>query len=488
MEDGDGGRAANPPSNAADAGIGEEDEPASCTDSSCRKEIDKNMIECKPCGKYTHFACTRLPPSQLQRFMTKGHKRYICENCYAKDHKVHEDYLNNCFELEWTTRESELLKEIERLKRCADQAIEENITVKEELADARKGNEDLVIRIKSLEEEDKQTESDMRTQGKLITSLREQLAAKSREPNDALSTENERLVAQVADMKEELAVFKQSAQDYETNEAALKNKVLVSEENLKKQQKTFAEARNPDYDNIMKLEEYMRKELVQIGKTIKDSLVKEIQNNNKMMEEKLMSHQQPVEPAKKSDFNGTSNPWNQAPQAVDFRTILQETQNEQLNEANDQKIRAKNIIIHGVVEDTNAEKEITKKNDEDFVKNFLTIVTTDNVKYKSIYRLGKPDPTKKRPMMLQLESEADKDKIMMNLQNLKGKTEYKGVSITEDYTVTERKLLQDWRDKAKAKNDSEEPNSNYIWRVRGTPKNGLELKRFLKQRPAPRAV
>ena len=89
-------------------------------------------------------------------------------------------------------------------------------------------------------------------------------------------------------------------------------------------------------------------------------------------------------------------------------------------------------------------------------------------------------------MMLQLESESDKDKIMMNLQNLKGKTEYKGVSITEDYTVTERKLLQDWREKAKAKNDSEGPDSNYIWRVRGTPKNGLELKRFLKQRSAPR--
>ena len=91
-------------------------------------------------------------------------------------------------------------------------------------------------------------------------------------------------------------------------------------------------------------------------------------------------------------------------------------------------------------------------------------------------------------MMLQLESEAEKDKIIMNLQNLKGKVEYKGVIITEDYTVVERKLLQDWRDKAKEKNNSEEPNSNYIWRVRGTPKNGLELKRFLKQRPAPRAV
>ena len=196
-------------------------------------------------------------------------------------------------------------------------------------------------------------------------------------------------------MEEELAAFKQSVQDYETNEAALKSKVLVSEENLKKQQKTFAEAGNPDYDHIMKLEECMRKELVQIGNSIKDSLVKEMQNNNRMMEEKIMSHQQPIEPAKKSNANDAANPWNQAPQAVDFRTILQETQNEQLNEANDQKIRAKNIIIHGVDEDSTADNETSKKNDEDFLKKFLSIVATDNLKYRSLYRLGRPEQTKK---------------------------------------------------------------------------------------------
>ena len=269
MEDGDGGTAANPPSKAMDTGTGDGVVTARCTVSNCRKEMDKNMIGCKPCGKYTHYACTRLPPSQLQRFMTKGHIKYICENCYAKDYQVHEDYINNSFERECTTRESELLKEIEQLKRCADQAIEENITVKEELEEARKGNKDLVIRIKSLEEGDKQTESAMRTQGILITSLREKLAAKSTEPNEDLSTENERLLAQIAEMKEELAAFKQSVQNYEANEAALKDKVLVSEENLKKQQQTFAEAGNPDYDNIAKLEECMRKELVQIGKKSK---------------------------------------------------------------------------------------------------------------------------------------------------------------------------------------------------------------------------
>ena len=113
---------------------------------------------------------------------------------------------------------------------------------------------------------------------------------------------------------------------------------------------------------------------------------------------------------------------------------------------------------------------------------------TDNVRYKSVHRLGKPDPMKKRPIMLILEAEGDKEKILMKLSNLKDKIEYKGVSITEDYTIMERKLLQDWRNKAKTKNDAEEPDSKYVWRVRGTPKNGLELKKFLKQRTTSRVV
>ena len=58
---------------------------------------------------------------------------------------------------------------------------------------------------------------------------------------------------------------------------------------------------------MMKLEEYMKRELVEMGKTLKDSLVKEIQNNNKIMEEKLMSRQAPAASANTNDINGTTN-------------------------------------------------------------------------------------------------------------------------------------------------------------------------------------
>ena len=67
-----------------------------CTYEKCTKASNEFMIQCKECENYTHFACTRLPPTQLQRFMTKGYKRYNCEKCYKLP--IHEDYTNNCFE------------------------------------------------------------------------------------------------------------------------------------------------------------------------------------------------------------------------------------------------------------------------------------------------------------------------------------------------------------------------------------------------------
>ena len=169
--------------------------------------------------------------------------------------------------------------------------------------------------------------------------------------------------------------------------------------------------------------------------------------------------------------------------AIDFRVIMQDQRNQQINEENDQRTRARNIIIHGVGEDVDADKTQMKKKDEEFVNSLLRSMTVNDVEIKSVNRIGVKSPEKKRPMLVLMNTEADKDRIIQNLTKLKGQENYKGVSITEDYTVAERKLLTEWRDKAKAKNAEESEPSKYIWRVRGTPKNGLTLKRFLKQRP-----
>ena len=211
-------------------------------------------------------------------------------------------------------------------------------------------------------------------------------------------------------------------------------------------------------------------------------------NINAMIEHKLASVlgvPKSVAPKGDSSENeGNSLTTIQPVAAVDFRSIIQEQQKQQIDEVNDQRSRARNIIIHGVKEVAEAERTEAKKMDEEFVNNLLQSMAVENMTFKSVNRIGAKNPEKKRPLLLVLNNDGDKDKLIQNLTNLKGQVNYKGISVTEDYTVAERKLLTEWRDKAKTKNAEEGEPSKYIWRVRGTPKNGLTLKRFLKQRPS----
>ena len=70
---------------------------------------------------------------------------------------------------------------------------------------------------------------------------------------------------------------------------------------------------------------------------------------------------------------------------------------------------------------------------------------------------------------------------MANLKELKGKEQYKGVSISDDYTIKERNTRKEWVEKAKKASDDEPTDSQYEWKARGTPKNGMRLMKFKKR-------
>ena len=55
---------------------------------------------------------------------------------------------------------------------------------------------------------------------------------------------------------------------------------------------------------------------------------------------------------------------------------------------------------------------------------------------------------KMKPIKVALHNEQDKEKILNKLQNLKVNTEYKGISITQDYTVSERQMIKEFANKA----------------------------------------
>lgn len=69
---------------------------------------------------------------------------------------------------------------------------------------------------------------------------------------------------------------------------------------------------------------------------------------------------------------------------------------------------------------------------------------------------------------------------MNNLVNLRGKQQYKKISVTEDYTVFERSIIRDWAKKAKERNSKEPKDSTFVWRVRGSPTKTLYLKKIKK--------
>ena len=72
---------------------------------------------------------------------------------------------------------------------------------------------------------------------------------------------------------------------------------------------------------------------------------------------------------------------------------------------------------------------------------------------------------------------------MSSLSCLKGKDEYRVISITHDYNIGERNSVRAHVKEAKEKNEMEPINSAYVWKVRGTPKNGVRVIKLLKRQP-----
>ena len=149
--------------------------------------------------------------------------------------------------------------------------------------------------------------------------------------------------------------------------------------------------------------------------------------------------------------------------------------NEDLAEEREKNYRLSNLIIHGMEESDDDQSN----NDEVFIKQFINDLQIGKIETKSINRIGQKCEGKKRPVKVVVQNSADKTKIMNNLSNLKNKG-YNGISVKDDYTMTERNMIRDFVEKAKLANANEMQDSDKMWVVRGTPKNGLFLKKVTR--------
>ena len=221
-------------------------------------------------------------------------------------------------------------------------------------------------------------------------------------------------------------------------------------------------------------------------KTLIDSHMVKIEEKFAAMEEKIAVKQQaddnhPTYEGNSNIASGSKRTWaniveddptkSQTPSS--FRQLVMAAKNEEIADERDKQRRQNNAIIHGRTETSG------NNDDEQFVDALIKEICIGNIK-STVNRIGISAEGKNRPIKVKFNDNASKVKFMNNLKNLRGKTDFAGISITDDYTLSERKMIRDFARKAKEANANEPPDCDFTWRVRGSPKNGIGLKQVMK--------
>lgn len=140
-----------------------------------------------------------------------------------------------------------------------------------------------------------------------------------------------------------------------------------------------------------------------------------------------------------------------------------------VQEDKDRESRANNIILYRVPEGNS--KDETNKNDKAFCMELckeVLSVDDDEIDFKAIFRLGKAETGKVRPILLQLREKSVKNQIMESLYKLKrADDKFKNISVTHDLTQKERDECKELVEEAKKRQAAE--SGEFIWRVRGLP-------------------
>ena len=157
-----------------------------------------------------------------------------------------------------------------------------------------------------------------------------------------------------------------------------------------------------------------------------------------------------------------------------LRSKILEEKNALLTEEMDKRNRNRNVIIHG-------KSEAGAAGDKCFAETLLKDIQVGSIPINQIERIGSKTETKpeRRPIKITFNKEEDRNKVLNSLRNLKGSNAYNGVSITPDYTNSERLLIKEFHNEAKERTYEEKENgTGYVWKIRGTLTSGLFLKRI----------
>lgn len=148
------------------------------------------------------------------------------------------------------------------------------------------------------------------------------------------------------------------------------------------------------------------------------------------------------------------------------KTVLEDTK-KKAEEERDRENRSHNIIIYRIPEAGTSEERA--KADKSFCLQLLNeVLEVDAYENEfKLIRLGKRD-LDTRPLMVQFREKTLKNRVMECLHKLKNADpKFKEISITHDFTASERAECKTLV--AQAKQKQTEETGEYLWRVRGPP-------------------
>ena len=307
---------------------------------------------------------------------------------------------------------------------------------------------------------------------------------------DTLAETNRILQAKIKEMTGSMARLDKNYTKEKEAHKILQSEAKILKTGIASYEERIATLQTPAHETtndggLASLTELMAKKFEEVENNLKKSLLDEVNRNNQKLEQKIEEVVQ-TNKTYANALTGVENVPGSAPTVAnripDFRTVMREERNELLTEEAEQKQRAINFIIHGVVE-ANGDEAVTKQHDTTTVNSLMSELGVDTG-YKSLHRLGQRNENndrQKRPIKVVMNSETDKNLVMASLRKLKDKETYKGISVTDDHTRKERETITEYVNKAREANANEPADSIWEWKARGTPKNGMQLKKFRKR-------
>ena len=226
-----------------------------------------------------------------------------------------------------------------------------------------------------------------------------------------------------------------------------------------------------DSNLVASLQKMFEKKVTQLESKIEKAIDKKL--GEKM--EAVTSLNEKIE--KQTDANADKESYSKILQVpTEVKKAIQEAKNDEKVELSEQEKRSQNFIIHGA-EEIGDTAEVVTRNDADYIKDILKKLGVQE-KPESITRLGKPNDTKGRVLKICMKTKTGKESVMSNLSKLKGTEEEFGkISVTEDYTKTEREEIRKFTAKAR---EQQQNDSTRVYKVRGDPKNGLRVISYKK--------